>query len=120
MLRHHDNYVPGPGMGFEDAVMYRKKQGFNSVSMISCFPNWDSDIHPSTYADSNNIYIRNAWEKFGYDVKDAKGVDASGGSSYWGSFTAKNMRDEYGNLPFEMSKDHKGVSDFTQNKSGVF
>ncbi len=109
-----DNYVPGPGMGFEDAVMYRKKQGFNSVSMISCFPNWDSDIHPSTYADSNNIYIRNAWEKFGYDVKDAMGVDASGGSSYWGSFTAKNMRDEYGNLPFEMSKVHKGVSNFTQ------
>ncbi|MCB9247295.1 MAG: hypothetical protein H6613_01470 [Ignavibacteriales bacterium] len=27
-----DNYEPGPGMGFEDAVMYREKQGFNSVS----------------------------------------------------------------------------------------
>jgi len=91
--------------------MYRKKQGFNSVSMISCFPNWESDIYPSTYADSNKIYLRNAWEKFGYDVKDTKGVDAA---SYWGSFTAKNMRDEFGNLPFEMSKDHKGVSDFTR------
>jgi len=106
-----DNYIPGPGMGFEDAVMYRKRQGFNSVSMISCFPNWDSDIYPSTYADSNNIYLRNAWEKFGYDVKDTKGVDASG---YWGSFTAKNMRDEYGNLPFEISENHKGVADFTR------
>jgi len=105
------NYKPGPGMGFEDAVMFRKKQGFNSVSMISCFPNWDSDIYPSTYADSNHIYLRNAWEKFGYDVKDTKGVEVSG---YWGSFTAKNMRDEYGNLPFEMSKNHKGVSDFTR------
>ena len=105
-------YVPGPGMGFEDAVMYRKNQGFNSVSMISCFPNWDSDCNPSTYADSNGIYIRNAWEKFGYDVTGAKGLDASGGTSYWGTFTAKNMRDEYGNLPFEMSKNHKGVSDF--------
>ncbi|MCB9247296.1 MAG: hypothetical protein H6613_01475 [Ignavibacteriales bacterium] len=41
-------------------------------------------------------------------------MDASGGSSYWGSFTAKNMRDEYGNLPFEMSNNHKGVSDFTR------
>ena len=108
------NYEPSPGMGFEDAVMYRKKQGFNSVSMISCFPNWDSDIHPSTYADTNNIYIRNAWEKFGYDVGKAKGVDASGGSNYWGSFTAKNMRDEFGNLPFKMSEDHKGVSNFTR------
>ena len=105
-------YIPGPGMGFEDAVMYRKNQGFNSVSMISCFPNWDSDCNPSTYADSNGIYIRNAWEKFGYDVSGAKGFDASGTTSYWGSLTAKNMRDEYGNLPFEMSKVHKGVSDF--------
>ena len=105
-------YIPGPGMGFEDAVVYRKQQGFNSVSMISCFPNWDSDINPSTYADSNGIYLRNAWEKFAYDVKDAKGVDASGGLSYWGSFTSKSMRDEYGNLPFEMSREHPGVSDF--------
>jgi hypothetical protein len=105
------NYIPGPGIGFEDAVMFRKNQGFNSVSMISCFPNWDSDIYPGTYADSNNIYLRNAWEKFGYDVKDTKGVDASG---YWGSLTAKNMRDEYGNLPFEMSVNYKGVSDFTR------
>jgi hypothetical protein len=109
-----ESYVPGPGMGFEDAVMYRKKQGFNSVSMISCFPNWEADTHPGTYADSNKIYLRNAWEKFGYDVKDVKGVDASGGSNYWGSFTSKNMRDENGSLPFEMSKDHKGVSDFTR------
>lgn len=105
-------YLPGPGMGFEDAVLYRKQQGFNSVSMISCFPNWDSDLHPSTYADVNGIYLRNAWEKFGYDVKEAKGEDASGGLSYWGSFTAKNMRDEYGNLPFEMSPEHQGVSNF--------
>ena len=106
------NYVPGPGIGFEDAVIYRKKMGFNSVSMISCFPNWDSDTHPSTYADSNGIYIRNAWEKFGYDVSDALGTDTSGVTSYWGTLTAKNMRDEYGNLPFKMSKKHKGVSDF--------
>jgi len=109
-----EDYIPGPGMSFEDAVMYRKNQGFNSISMISCFPNWDADCNPSTYADSNGIYIRNAWEKFGYDVSGAKGFDASGGLSYWGTFTAKDMRDEYGNLPFEMSKDHKGVSDFNR------
>jgi hypothetical protein len=106
------SYEPGPGIGFEDAVVYRKKMGFNSVSMIACFPNWESDIHPSTYADSNGVFVRNAWEKFGYDVSGASGLHASGGSSYWGSFTAKTMRDEYGNLPFQMSKDHEGVSDF--------
>ena len=114
------NYVPGPGIGFEDAVMYRKRMGFNSVSMISCFPNWDSDTHPSTYADSNGIYIRNAWEKFGYDVSDALGKDTSSVIKYWGTFTAKNMRDEYGNLPFEMSKKHKGVSNFNRINPDYF
>lgn len=109
-----ENYEPGPGMGFEDAVVYRKNQGFNSVSMIAAFPNWDSDVNPSTHADSNGIYLRNAWEKFGYDVADGPGVDASGGDSYWGTLTAKNMRDEYGHLPFDMSKEHEGVSNFNQ------
>ena len=94
-----EQYEPGPGMGFEDAVIYRKKQGFNSVSMIACFPNWESDYNASTYADSNGIYVRNAWEKFGYLTKDGK-------------MTAKDMRDEYGNKPFQMSKKHPGVADF--------
>lgn len=108
------DYEPGPGIGFEDAVAYRKRQGFNSVSMIAAFPNWDADVHPSTYADSNGIYVRNAWEKFGYDVADAMGTDASGGDPYWGTFTAKNMRDEYGHRPFEMSDEHEGVADFNR------
>lgn len=96
-----DNYTPGPGIGFEDAVNYRKNQGFNSVSMISCFPNWEADENPSTYANKDGIYVRNAWEKFDYLVEN-------------GSMTAKNMRDEYGNLSFAMSKEHKGVADFNQ------
>jgi hypothetical protein len=95
------DYVPGPGMGFEDAVTYRKQQGFNSVSMIACFPNWESDFNPSTYADSNGIYPRNAWEKFDYLTADGK-------------MTSKNMRDEYGNRPFNMSKEHPGVANFDQ------
>lgn len=94
-----ENYVPGPGIGFEDAVIYRKKQGFNSVSMISCFPNWESDMNPSTYTNSDGIYPRNAWEKFDYLVADGK-------------MTAKNMRDEFGNRPFKMSEKHPGVADF--------
>ena len=93
------NYAPGPGIGFEDAVAYRKNQGFNSVSMIACFPNWESDDHASTFADSNGIYVRNAWEKFDYLTEN-------------GSMTAKDMRDEYGNQPFKISGKHKGVADF--------
>lgn len=107
-------YVPGPGIGFEDAVQYRKRQGFNSVSMIAAFPNWEADLNPSTYADENGIFVRNAWEKFHYDVSEGQGTDASGGSSYWGTFTAKNMRDERGNLPFAVSEEHPGVSDFNR------
>ncbi len=94
-----ENYMPGPGIGFEDAVAYRKRQGYNSVSMIACFPNWESDCHPSTYADSSGLYLRNAWEKFDYLVDSGK-------------MTAKNMRDEYGNRPFQMSGEHEGVADF--------
>jgi hypothetical protein len=94
-------YEPGPGIGFEDAVTYRKKQGFNSVSMIACFPNWEADENANTYADSNGIFVRNAWEKFGYLVKD-------------GQMTSKDMRDESGNKPFAMSQKHKGVADFNR------
>lgn len=115
-----DEYEPGPGIGFEDAVNYRKNQGFNSVSMISAFPNWEADLNPSTYADENGIYLRNAWEKFGYDVSDEQGTDASGGVSYWGTFTAKNMRDEYGHLPFAPSDQHPGVSDFNRLTPAYF
>ncbi|MEO0292644.1 MAG: DUF4038 domain-containing protein [candidate division WOR-3 bacterium] len=94
-----ENYIPGPGIGFEDAVSYRKKQGYNSISMIACFPNWEADCNPHTYADENGIYTRNAWEKFDYYTPN-------------GELTAKNMRDEYGNLPFFLSREHKGVADF--------
>ncbi|HPR74348.1 MAG TPA: DUF5060 domain-containing protein [Bacteroidales bacterium] len=94
-----DDYVPGPGIGFEDAVTYRKKQGFNSVSMIASYPNWEADLNANTYADENGLYLRNAWEKFDYLVAD-------------GNMTSKDMRDESGNRPFRMSDEHKGVADF--------
>jgi len=93
------DYEPGAGIGFEDAVAYRKKQGFNSVSMIACFPNWEADGNANTYADSSGLYIRNAWEKFDYLVDGNK-------------MTTKDMRDEYGNKPFKMSEKHEGVADF--------
>lgn len=96
-----ESYIPGPGIGFEDAVQYRKRQGFNSVSMISCFPNWEADSNANTYANTDGIYVRNAWEKFGYPVGK-------------GQVTAKDMRDEEGNLSFAMSKEHPGVADFDQ------
>jgi hypothetical protein len=115
-----DQYQPGPGIGFEDAIQYRKRQGFNSVSMIAAFPNWEADLNPSTYADENGVFVRNAWEKFGYDVAKDKGTDASGGLSYWGTFTAKNMRDEKGALPFFLSEKHTSISDFNRINPAYF
>ena len=102
-----ENYEPGPGIGFEDAVTYRKRQGFNSVSMIACFPNWEADENANTYADSSGIFLRNAWEKFGKLTKN-------------GQMTSKDMRDESGNKPFEMSQLHKGVADFDRIIPGYF
>ncbi len=96
-----NDYIPGPGIGFEDAVIYRKNQGYNSISMIASFPNWEADTNASTFADSNGIYLRNAWEKFDYLVNKDK-------------MTSKDMHDEYGNKPFKMSANHAGVADFDQ------
>lgn len=94
-----DDYIPAPGITFEDAAIWRKNQGFNSVSMIASFPTWFADSNANTYADKNGIYIRNAWEKFGYPVNEKE-------------VTGKDMRDEAGNMPFEMSQLHEGVADF--------
>ena len=75
--------------------------------MIACFPNWESDCNPSTYADKKGVYLRNAWEKFDYPALK-------------GNLTAKNMRDEYGNRPFEMSSEHEGVADFDRINPDYF
>lgn len=93
------NYEPGPGVTFESAVAYRKRQGFNSVSMIAAFPTWASDQYPSTYADRNGIYLRNAWEAFGL-LADGKLP------------TAKAMHDEQGYRSFEMLPNRDGLADF--------
>lgn len=77
-----ENWEPGPeGHSLENLVHYRKKQGYNSLGLIACFPNWSADGMPPRVVDENGIGIRQAWEKFG------KG-------------TAKDMHDESGNLPF--------------------
>ncbi|HEX5422217.1 MAG TPA: DUF5060 domain-containing protein [Candidatus Acidoferrales bacterium] len=97
------NYTPGPGITFEDAVAYVKRQGFNEVSMIAAFPSWASDQYPATYADKNGVYYRNAWEEFG--VK----VSSDGGSA---RDTAKHMEDEHGYRPFEIVPNHQGLPNF--------
>lgn len=90
-------YVPASGISFEEAVGWRKRQGFNSVSFIAAFPNWDADHRGATFANADGIYLRNAWEKFGHWAPDAKISTADGATT-----TAKDMHDEQGNRPFAL------------------
>jgi hypothetical protein len=93
------NYQAAPGVTFEEAVALRKRQGFNSVSMIAAFPTWESDQYPATYADRKGIYYRNAWEQFGVMVPGDKA-------------TAKSMRDERGYRPFEIVPASEGLPNY--------
>jgi len=90
-------YQPASGISFEEAVGYRKRQGFNSISFIAAFPNWAADHHGATFANADGIFLRNAWEKFGHWAPNAKISTADGATT-----TAKDMHDEAGNRPFEM------------------
>ncbi len=93
------NYEPGPGITFEAALAYRKRQGYNSVSMIAAFPTWSSDHYANTYADRKGVFYRNAWEKFGVTVEG-------------GRPTAKDMHDERGYRPFEILPNREGLPNF--------
>jgi len=92
-------YEAAPGVTFQQAVALRKRQGFNSVSMIAAFPTWASDQYPNTYADKKGIFYRNAWEQFGVMVPGGKP-------------TAKSMHDERGYRPFEVLPDREGLPDY--------
>jgi hypothetical protein len=101
------SYEAAPGVTFEQAVALRKRQGFNSVSMIAAFPTWASDQYPHTYADRKGVYYRNAWEMFGVMVPGDKP-------------TAKSMHDERGHRPFEMVPGSEGLPDYDRIVPGFF
>jgi hypothetical protein len=95
------DWVPGPqGISFENIVHYRQKQGYNSLAMIACYPNWAADSFPANIVDDNGIGVRNPWEKFGTP-------------------TAKDMHDESGNRPFAL-KDGGPIADFDQLNPAYF
>ena len=78
-------WQPGPeNLTFENIFHYRQKQGYNSVAMIAAYPNWRNDEYNARYIDEQGIGVRQAWEK-------------------WGTPSAKDMHDEAGNLPFELT-----------------
>ena len=101
------DYVPAEGISFEEAVSYRKRQGFNSVSFIAAFPNWAADHRGATFANKDGVYLRNAWEKFGHWAPNAKISTADGATT-----TGKDMHDEHGHRPFEVLEDREGLANF--------
>jgi hypothetical protein len=109
------DYVPGPGISFEEAVAFRKKQGYNSVSFIAAFPNWAADHRGATFANKEGVYLRNAWEKFGHWAARGKISTADGAIT-----TAKDMADEQGERPFEMFADREGLANFDRINPAYF
>ena len=108
-------YTPAPGISFEEAIAWRKRQGFNSISFISAFPNWAADAHGATFADKHGVYLRNAWEKFGYWAPNAKVSTADGATT-----TAKDMADEQGDRPFAIFSDREGLADYDHLNPAYF
>lgn len=53
--------VESPRAGFKDMLQFRKTQGFNTVYIISCFPNWDYDGWPASFTDEAGVPMRGAW-----------------------------------------------------------
>jgi hypothetical protein len=109
------DYIPDEGISFEEAVAYRKRQGFNSVSFIAAFPNWATDHRGATFANKDGVYLRNAWEKFGHWAPNAKIATADGATT-----TAKDMHDEQGHRPFEVFGDRDGLANFDRINPAYF
>jgi len=114
-VRAAADYEPGPGISFEEAVAWRKRQGFNSVSFIAAFPNWAADQHGATYKNADGVYLRNAWEKFGHWSPGAAVTTADGATT-----TAKDMHDEDGHRPFEVFADRDGLANFDRINPAYF
>jgi uncharacterized protein DUF4038/uncharacterized protein DUF5060/collagenase-like protein with putative collagen-binding domain len=100
-FKWYDDDAPrpiGPEAGFKDYVRLRKAQGYNWISIIAAFPNWDNDGRPWHIVDeANHLTVRSAWLEFG------TGPDARSG-------TAKNMKNE-GGRPFLFPGKAKGFED---------
>lgn len=109
------DYVPAEGISFEEAVAWRKRQGYNSVSFVAAFPNWAADHRGATFANQDGVYLRNAWEKFGHWAPNAKISTADGATT-----TAKDMHDEQGNRPFEVFAERDGLANFDRINPAYF
>jgi len=87
------NYLPSEtNWSFEGGIQWLKKNGFNSVGIISAHPNWNDDGYPLV-------------------VKDDAGVVLRAGKEKSGTKTCRDMHDENGNRPFLFPGASSGKTD---------
>jgi hypothetical protein len=53
--------VDSPRAGFKDLLQYRKRQSFNMIYILSCFPNWAYDGWSYKLVDEAGVPVRGAW-----------------------------------------------------------
>ena len=76
-----DNERPmGPEAGFKDYVKFRKKQGYNSAVLISCFPAWANDGEVYRLTAENGQTIRDSWVN--PDTQSGKDMHNEGGRPF--------------------------------------
>ena len=94
------NYDAAPGVTFEQAVALRKRQGFNSVSMIAAFPTWDVRSVSRHLRGQEGRLLP---QRVGDVRRDGAGRIKP---------TAKSMHDERGYRPFEIVPGSEGLPDY--------
>jgi len=72
----------GPEMGFKDIIRYRRRQGFNGVTILACFPNWAHDGLPARIVmdDGYGTVVRASWPHPG--DRSAKDMSNEGGRAF--------------------------------------
>ena len=105
--RRRRTMCPAEGISFEEAVAWRKRQGFNSSPSSRPFPTGRPIIaappSPTRTAFSCAMRGRNS----AHWAPNAKISTADGATT-----TAKDMHDEQGNRPFEVFADREGLANF--------
>lgn len=96
-----NGYIPAEGISLEQALHFRKQQGYNTIAMIAAFPNWAADEYPAQYMNDDGIGVRQAWEKNGIN-------------------TAKDMHDDEGNMPFEVWAEKKVIANYDRINPDYF
>lgn len=92
-IKPTDDYVPTEGISLEQALHFRKNQGYNTIAMIAAYPNWVADDKPAAYMNEDSIGVRQAWEKNGTN-------------------TGQDMHDDEGNMPFEFWEEKDGIANY--------